>query len=116
MNWFPKSKIVVPVEFSGGSFEAVEVGLSLVDDPSHLHVIHVMEDLTTDQPGMLFNILDEAQRRDQTAQALADRLSDAKFDGIEIHVAFGDPAHAITEFAEKIDADMIVMPSHGRTG
>jgi nucleotide-binding universal stress UspA family protein len=31
-------------------------------------------------------------------------------------VAFGDPGQRITAYAEEVGADVIVMPSHGRTG
>ena len=31
-------------------------------------------------------------------------------------VQFGDPGHGITDYAEEVGADVIVMPSHGRTG
>ncbi len=116
MSWFPKRKVVVPIDFSDQSFEAVDVGLSLVDEPSHLHVIHVMQDVTAAQPGMLFSVLDEAQRRDQTAEGLRNRLSDPKYGGVATHVSFGDPGQTVAEFAEKIDAELIVLPSHGRGG
>lgn len=32
------------------------------------------------------------------------------------HVARGAPKHAITEYAEEIDADLIILGSHGRHG
>jgi len=116
MSWFPKKKIVVPVDFSDDSFEAVEVALSLADNASHLHVVHVLQDVTAGQPGMLFNVLDEAERRDQAKQALVERFSETKYGGIAIHVSFGDPGQIVTEFAEKIAAELILLPSHGRTG
>ncbi len=116
MSWFPKHTVVVPVDVSERSLEAVDVGLSLVDAPSHLHVIHVLQDITAHQPGMLFDILDEAQRRDQAKQSLAGRLSDPKHASVAIHVAVGDPGQTISEFAERIKAELIVLPSHGRTG
>ena len=34
MPWFPKQKVVVPVDFSDKSFTAVSTALDLVDDPA----------------------------------------------------------------------------------
>ena len=36
--------------------------------------------------------------------------------GVQVNVAFGDPGDEITKHAETVHADLIVMPSHGRTG
>ncbi|MGC3968366.1 MAG: universal stress protein [Pirellulales bacterium] len=51
-----------------------------------------------------------------TEQALRERLADSKFAGINLHVAFGEAGHEIAGFAQTHHADLIVLPSHGRTG
>ena len=43
-------------------------------------------------------------------------LVSLKYAKAPIEILFGDPGHEITEFAERVKADLIVMPSHGRTG
>ena len=35
---------------------------------------------------------------------------------MKIDVEIGDPGHRIADVAAKLGADLIVMPSHGRTG
>ena len=47
---------------------------------------------------------------------LRERLSDPKYEQVEIEIRIGDPGYRITKFANEIGADLIVMPSHGRAG
>jgi nucleotide-binding universal stress UspA family protein len=116
MSWLPKNKVVVPVDFSNQSIEAAETALSLVEKPSGLCVIHVLPVLTDLETGVLFNSVDDDVRVQHAKQALRDRLSAAKFAGFQPHVVFGDPGHEIANCAEQIGAELIVLPSHGRTG
>jgi nucleotide-binding universal stress UspA family protein len=116
MSWFPKSNIVVPVDFSDESFQAVDVALDLVDDPNHLNVIYVLQDLTKGEPGLIWNILDDAKRRDHAKTTLLSRLSDSKYKGVNVTVGIGDAGEEVANFAQKIKAELIVLPSHGRTG
>ena len=36
--------------------------------------------------------------------------------GVHLDVMIGNPGHMIAERAEELDAGLIVIPSHGRTG
>ena len=116
MPWLPKNKVVVPVDFFNQSIEAAETALSFVEKPSGLYVVHVLPVLTDFEVGFLFDTVDEDVRVQQAKQALLDRLSAAKFAGFHPHVAFGDPGHEIANYAEQIAAQLLVLPSHGRTG
>lgn len=116
MSWLPKQKVVVPVDFSDPSIAAVDTALSLVAHPSALHIVHVLPVLTDYEAGMLFNTVDDQARIQHTEQALRDRLSAARYAGFHPEVTFGDPGHEIASYAEQIEADLIVLPSHGRTG
>lgn len=116
MSWLPKNKIVVPVDFSDQSVSSVDAALSLVEKPSSIYVIHVLPVLTDYEAGVLFNTVDDQARIRHTEQALRDRLSAAKYAGFHPQVAFGDPGYEIATYAEQIAADLIVLPSHGRTG
>ena len=116
MNWLPKHAVVVPVDFSDESFQAVDVALLLVDDPSHLHVIHVLPYLVPTEPGVIWSTVDDAQRMTHAQEALEKQLGDTKYQGIGFCVEFGDPGQQIAQFAQQHNADLIVLPSHGRTG
>lgn len=41
MSWYPRHKVLVPIDFSEASLAVVDVGISLVDAPSNLYVLHV---------------------------------------------------------------------------
>lgn len=116
MAWLPKQCVVTPVDFSDESFEALETALTLAGDASRVHVIHVLPDLDPAEPGVIWSTVDNATRALHAEQALRERLTDARFQGINLHVNFGDPGHEIAQWAEDLKADLIVLPSHGRTG
>lgn len=116
MSWLPKNKVVVPVDFSPSSLAAVDVAKSLVEDVTHVYVIHVLAVLEPAEPGVIWNTADEASRRHHAEQALRERLAETKCQGANVEIAFGDPGHEIANYAERIKADLVAMPSHGRTG
>ena len=116
MNWLPKTKVLVPVDFSDLSLEAVDEALELVEDPSHLHVVHVLPALTPTEPGVIWNTVDDANREEHASEVLSKRFAGEKYRGLQMHVAFGDPGHEIARFAEEEGVELIVVPSHGRTG
>ena len=116
MNWLPKNKVLVPVDFSEPSIQAVGTALTLVTHPSHLYLVHVLPVLTDYEAGLVWANTSDDTRQSHAETALRERLSDAKYAGVQVATAFGDPGHAIVDYAESIHADLIVLPSHGRTG
>lgn len=116
MSWLPKQKVVVPVDFSDESFQAVETALDLVEDGGHLYVINVLPSLEPAEPGVIWNTVDNESRARHAEQALKERLSDAKYQDVNLEFRFGDPGHEIADYAAELGADLVVLPSHGRTG
>lgn len=116
MNWLPKQRVVVPVDFSDESFVALDTALALVVDASHLSLIYVLPVLDPAEPGVIWSTVDDESRRHHAGLALAERLGDARYAGIKTHIGFGDPGHEIAGFAQQEHADLIVLSSHGRTG
>jgi nucleotide-binding universal stress UspA family protein len=116
MKWFQNRDLVVPIDFSDESLAAVDVALELVDKPSFVHVIHVLPLLETLSPGMVWDTVDEESRSQHAEKALKDKLAGPKFEGIHTAITFGDAGHEIADFAENVEAGLIVLPSHGRTG
>ena len=115
-SWFPKNRVLVPVDFSDRSLAAVDTGLALVEDGSHLHVLHVLPVLSPAEPGVVWDALDYPERCRQVEKSLRERLPGAKYAGTEITVLVGDAGHEIADHAKQIGAELIVMPSHGRAG
>ena len=116
MSWFPRQNVIVPVDFSDEAFAALDTALELVEQPEHVHVVHVLEKLTPMEPGMMWGSIDDQTRKQRAQNVLSDRLSEGKYKGIKIEAVVGDPGHEIADFAKSVSADLIVMPSHGRRG
>lgn len=114
MSWLPRKRVVAPYDFSEESFDSVKLAAEMVDDLSHLHVIHVLPELTATEPGVIWASIDDASRMQHAQEALAERLAD--FKAANLNVGFGDPGQVITDLASEIEADLIVIPSHGRRG
>lgn len=116
MAWFPKQMVVVPIDFSAASLAAIDVGLQVVDDPSHLHVVHVLIDTAPLEAGEIWGVVDSEARSAHAEKVLRQQLDKSRYAGVRSAVLVGDPAHGIANFAQDKNADLIVIPSHGRTG
>ncbi len=116
MSWFPKRTVVVPVDFSDDSLAAVDTALELVAEPSGVQVVHVLPEASMMDPDPVWLEIDNANRAERTVEALQQRLPGEKYEKIRFEVEFGDPGYRIADFAQRVAADLVVIPSHGRTG
>ena len=108
--------ILFPTDFSPASQEALRWATSLArDSGAKLVIVHVEEPPMAYGGGELYMPSDEGDR-EQLRRALVQVVPlDAKIP-FEHKLLVGDPASAIVETAEKDDADLIVLGTHGRTG
>ena len=116
MGWLPKNRVLVPVDFSDESLTAVDTALLLTESPAHVHIVHVLPELSPLEPGEMWKTVNDESRRTFAEKSLRERLTDPKYSEVSARILFGDPGHEIANYAEQIGADLIVMPSHGRTG
>ena len=116
MSWFEGKKVVVPIDFGEQSHEAVDAVLEMEFRPKDIHVIHVAPDLAAMSPEVVWQNIAEETRRSEIEESFKQEFSDSKYRNLSFHVTIGDPGHEITDYAQEIGADLIVMPSHGRTG
>jgi len=56
------STVVVPIDFSVASTDQIKTALEVVDNPSQLHLIHVMLPLETMSPGVLLGDITDVSR------------------------------------------------------
>ena len=116
MNWLPKKTVVVPVDFSTASADAIKTGLTLVAKPEDVHVIYVTA------PPIAFNYaegwaLDDPTMRMKSAHVhLTKFLGTADAAGVKTIIREGDPGLMIADYADEVQADLIIMPSHGYHG
>ena len=81
-----------------------------------IHVIHVAPDLVVMAPEVVWQEVSDETRRENIEANFQRVFGDAKYRGIDFHVAFGDPGHQIEAYAKEVGADLVIVPSHGRTG
>ncbi|MFO0925234.1 MAG: universal stress protein [Pirellulales bacterium] len=116
MGWTAKHCIVVPFDFSDHSHKAIDLALEMVDAPEHVHVIHVLPFIVPSEPGVVWGMVDDSVRLKHALDALEDELKDGKYAKIAREVLIGDPGGVITDRSKELHADLIILPSHGRTG
>lgn len=116
MAWLPKRCVVVPVDFSDDSFAALDTARQLVGAPGDLHVVHVLPSFEPNDFETIWMAVAPEARQEQTLKALEERLDKRGIVGAKVHVVFGEAGHAVADFAAEQKADLVVLPSHGRTG
>jgi nucleotide-binding universal stress UspA family protein len=116
MAYFPRNSVIVPVDFSADSMAAIDVGLQLAKSPQSLHVVHVLIDIAPLEAGEVWGVIDPQARVEQIEKLLKQKLEAPQYAGVNTAVLLGEPAHGIANYAQEKQADLIVIPSHGRTG
>jgi nucleotide-binding universal stress UspA family protein len=116
MNWLPRKTIVVPIDFSDDSLAALDTSQELVDTPRNLHIVHVLPIITPNDPGVIWEMIDNQSRAAHAEEALRTKLAQQGIDDAQIVIRFGDPGHQIADYAQEIHAQLIVLSSHGQTG
>lgn len=116
MPWSTDKPILVPFDFSEHSLAAVEQAIELAVNPLQIHVLHVIPYLVPTEPGVVWGTVDDEHRIEHAIKELAKILPDKKYGKLHLEVLIGDPGHVSVDRAEELEADIIVMGSHGRTG
>jgi nucleotide-binding universal stress UspA family protein len=116
----PAQIILVPIDFSTSAEHALDYAVTLAAKlDAKIHLLHV---IAIPAYGSEYGItvtqstVEDAVRN---AQGVLDRMvevraGDASFGPCEVE--FGDARGVINETAAKLDADLIVMGTHGRQG
>lgn len=115
-NWFDGKKLLVPFDFSAKSAEAIETALSMASQPADVSVIHVAPDMTVASPEVVWQTLSDETRKANIEDSFHHQFPSDSYRDVHFAVSFGDPGQRIAEHAEEIGANVIVMPSHGRSG
>ncbi len=118
MSWSPKKCVVVPIDFSAASDNAIQAALEIAQQPSDVHVIHVaLVPNALPYAGEVMDVVDPQRWLDLATKHLADYMkSRPQFAGVCSQVLEGNASSRITDFAAQTHADLIVMPSHGYHG
>lgn len=116
MPWQPRKSVVVPIDFSESSPQAIRTALELVDDPQHLKLLHVLVPLDAVSPGVAFGELSDKSRESHVRDFCGKFFTENHLDPLDLAVRVGHPGEEIVEYAKSVSADLIVVPSHGYHG
>jgi nucleotide-binding universal stress UspA family protein len=119
MSWTIYKTILVPYDFSEHSHSAVEKAMQLVADRSQIHILHVLPPFhASPTHGLLVD--DEAvnnkARIEYAQKLLAGDFQDPLYSRMIQEVLIGDPGTICVDRAASLEAELIVIPSHGRSG
>lgn len=113
------NKILVAVDLSDDSHKVIATAVRLAEDPAKLYLVHVVEPVAAAYSMDLYAVNISELHEEAVAYA-AERLKKiAREDGLredQIHTLPGSPAAEVPNLAEEIEADAIVIGSHGHSG
>jgi nucleotide-binding universal stress UspA family protein len=116
MTWLPKKLVVVPYDFSEEARDAIDTALQLVSNPHQVRVVYALQDLAPLEMAEQWTNFDVNIRRDHAMKAMREKLMEPRYAEMQLEVVLGDAGHAIPNYASELQADLIVLTSHGRTG
>ncbi|MBI4444973.1 MAG: universal stress protein [Acidobacteria bacterium] len=111
--------VVVGVDFSDASLIAVETALELDSGgATTVYLVHVLEDtpLVLDLAGVTPSL--EQELGPEALERLKTLVPAKLREGLTVktEVVSGSPPHALAEYAKRVEADLIVVGTHGRKG
>lgn len=109
-------RILVPTDGSVGMAHVALQAIDLAETyGATLHVLHVIDESVE---GLVAGFSDETELEDRGREAverIADMARNHDVDVVTV-IEDGDPSQRIVDYAEEIDADLIVSGTHGRSG
>ncbi|GGF57641.1 universal stress protein [Alteromonas lipolytica] len=112
------NSVLVAIDvFANEHAKVVEKALELAGAASKLNLIYVAYPQTNFEPYGLFLERDFSEEvRDQAMKKLQGIADGHNVPRTHLHVAIGSAAEEIHEMAKKLNADLIVMGTHGQSG
>lgn len=114
---FTGKLIVVPWDFSEMSLAALKRCLAMAGDRNKIRVVHVGQTFAGDASVYAFHAITDKEIQEDADKTFQQTI--AKYPelvGIKLTTLFGDPGTIVSDYADEIKADLIVISSHGRTG
>lgn len=120
---YPFATIVCPIDFDGKAPSSLSIARKLAHEHhSTVFLLHVIPSLPARRQGQLVDVSLEEGTREEAAKRRLEQLAAQHLTGCSCKIvvtASDTPASvaaAVVETARQIGADLIVMPTHGRTG
>jgi universal stress protein A len=113
-------KIVAALDFSENNDKVLGSALKLANnDASKLHLIHIVQPITEGYALKVYSenfLAIEEEALESATEQLAKIAETANIPSDQIRTIVGDKAGEIRKLAEEIDAEAIVIGSHGFSG
>ncbi len=116
MVLFAKDRILVPIDFSEKSLQALTETLAFAEDFSKVYSIHVLKPLEATEPGVVWDSINDTKRAETIQKLFDSKFPSSEYAGLNFSIETGDPTAEIIDYAEAHNIDLIVMPSRGRAG
>ena len=116
MSWTITRPVVVPFDFSEYSIQAVRKAIEIAGDSSLVRCLHVLPFITPTEPGVVWGLVDDEERLKHALESMQQQLPERDFGKLQIDVRLGDPGSVVADRAKELDAELIVIGSHGRSG
>lgn len=114
-DFFPRKLVVVPIDFSDASTLAIESAAEVAANRDSIHIVSIVPPLVLSEWGET-GISSDEDRVNRCREYMSRYLTEHGHGSLQTHVCVGDPGTMIVDYAAKVNADLIVMPSHGRHG
>jgi len=116
-------KILCPTDFSEASYKALELACGYADHfAADLILVHAVAPVPTAavgaQPPMVFDINEYENHLVESSEERIKKIAQEKVPGdisVTTHILRGDPADEILTAADKENADLIVIATHGHS-
>ena len=108
------NSVIVPVDFSTASFKAIDVAIEMTGSPECVHVVYVSP-APQSEADYLRTSLAQGSAGDAKRE-LEKKLDELGYAGVDAIVDEGAASDVIAAIAEKLNAELIVIPSRSRGG
>ena len=109
--------VLVPVDVFSDYSQILSKALRVTPDPKNVHLLYVAFPQTNVEPYGLFLERDYSQDvQEQAMTKLKDIAAINNIPDSNVNVEIGSPADEIHHLAEKLNADLIVIGTHGQSG
>ncbi|MBX3441377.1 MAG: universal stress protein [Planctomyces sp.] len=115
-------KVLIPIDFSEFTAGALQDGLAIARHfGAEVHLLHVVEDTSpaVSETALAYPVFQEYVKTiTEDARARMEKLPLESFEGLAVHkhIKVGAPFELIVREASALDADLVVMGTHGRVG
>ena len=116
MTLFASDNVLVPIDFSEAANQALDQAIAFFEGKATIHALHVLPPLEPTQPGMVWQTIDDQSRVDHIKTLFHEKFAGAAYQQVELAIVTGNPSSEIIDYAQAHSVDLIVIPSHGRTG